>query len=80
METRRLTAQQMDDVIQDLHRDGVVAFPTDTVYGLAVRIASPLAIQKLTQAKNRPADKPYPLLVSSLAQIEQYKANSGTTL
>ena len=72
METRILTAQQMDDVIQDLHRDGVVAFPTDTVYGLAVRIASPLAIQKLTQAKNRPADKPYPLLVSSLAQIEHY--------
>jgi len=72
METRILSADQMDTLVQDLHHDGVVAFPTDTVYGLAVRIASELAIQKLTQAKNRPQDKPYPLLVSSLAQIESF--------
>jgi len=72
METRMLTVDQMDDLVQDLHRDGVVAFPTDTVYGLAVRIASERAIQKLTQAKNRPQDKPYPLLVSSLTQIESF--------
>ena len=72
METRILTQKQMHEVIQDLHQDGVVAFPTDTVYGLAVRITSPLAIQKLTLAKNRPQDKPYPLLVSSLAQIESF--------
>lgn len=72
METRILTPNQMNELVQDLHHDGVVAFPTDTVYGLAVRIASIEAISKLTQAKNRPQDKPYPLLVSSLAQIETF--------
>ena len=72
METRILRVDQMDILIQDLHHDGVVAFPTDTVYGLAVRSTSKIAIQKLTQAKNRPQDKPYPLLVSSLTQIESY--------
>lgn len=72
METRILRADQMDILVQDLHHDGVVAFPTDTVYGLAVRSTSKIAIQKLTQAKNRPQDKPYPLLVSSLTQIESY--------
>jgi len=72
METKSLTQKQMNEVLQDLHHDGVVAFPTDTVYGLAVRVSSTLAIQKLTQAKNRPQDKPYPLLVSSLTQIETY--------
>ncbi|NTW96370.1 MAG: threonylcarbamoyl-AMP synthase [Erysipelotrichaceae bacterium] len=70
METRILRQNQMNDVLQDLHLDGVVAFPTDTVYGLAVKLSSPTAILKLTQAKNRPLDKPYPVLVSSLEQIE----------
>lgn len=72
METRILNADQIESLVLELHRDGVVAFPTDTVYGLSVKITSPLAISKLTQAKNRPQDKPYPLLVSSLAQIESY--------
>jgi ribose 5-phosphate isomerase B len=72
METRILSQNQMNEVVHDLHQDGVVAFPTDTVYGLAVKVSSSLAIQKLTQAKNRPQDKPYPLLVSSLEQIESY--------
>ncbi len=72
METRILSQDQMQELLSDLHCDGVVAFPTDTVYGLAVRIHSPHAIMKLTQAKNRPQDKPYPLLVSSLSQIETF--------
>jgi len=72
METRILSHNQMNELIHDLHHDGVVAFPTDTVYGLAVRVHSPQAILKLTQAKNRPQDKPYPLLVSSLTQIETF--------
>ncbi len=72
METRILSQNQMNELRHDLNCDGVVAFPTDTVYGLAVRIHSPQAILKLTQAKNRPQDKPYPLLVSSLSQIETF--------
>jgi len=72
METRILNQNQLNEVVHDLRCDGVVAFPTDTVYGLAVRVYSQQAILKLTQAKNRPQDKPYPLLVSSIQQIEAF--------
>ena len=72
METRILNQNQLNEVVHDLRCDGVVAFPTDTVYGLAVRVHSQQAILKLTQAKNRPQDKPYPLLVSSIQQIEAF--------
>ena len=50
-----------------LLRDGeLVAFPTDTVYGLACRCGDPSALERLFAAKRRPAEKAIPWLVSSL--------------
>ncbi|KAB3730618.1 threonylcarbamoyl-AMP synthase, partial [Phocaeicola vulgatus] len=37
METQRLTKKDSAQIVEILNRGGVVAFPTDTVYGLAVR-------------------------------------------
>lgn len=57
-------------LIADLLREGkVVAFPTDTVYGLGVRFDFEKAIKKLKKAKVRPDTKPLPMMVSSKAQI-----------
>lgn len=70
METLRLEKHQLEKVAEILDREGVVAFPTDTVYGLAVRCDSPKAIQRMKEAKQRPESKPFPMMVHSLAQIE----------
>jgi len=70
METLRLDKHQLEIVAEILNRGGVVAFPTDTVYGLAVRCDSPSAIQRMKEAKQRPESKPFPMMVNSLAQIE----------
>lgn len=70
METLRLEKHQLEIVAEILNRGGVVAFPTDTVYGLAVRCDSPSAIQRMKEAKQRPESKPFPMMVNSLAQIE----------
>lgn len=70
METLRLGKHQLEKVAEILNRGGVVAFPTDTVYGLAVRCDSPSAIQRMKEAKQRPESKPFPMMVNSLAQIE----------
>ncbi len=52
-----------------LLRDGaLVAFPTDTVYGLACRLADDAALDRLFEAKRRPTDKRIPVLVSGLEQ------------
>ena len=70
METLRLEKHQLEKVAEILNRGGVVAFPTDTVYGLAVRCDRLDAIQKMKEAKQRPESKPFPMMVNSLAQIE----------
>lgn len=51
-----------------LAEGGLVAFPTDTVYGLAVSAARPDRLAAIFSLKQRPAEKQVPLLVTNLAQ------------
>jgi L-threonylcarbamoyladenylate synthase len=54
-----------------LRGGGLVAFPTETVYGLGADATNPDAITRLNQVKGRPPDKPYSLHVHSPDQIVQ---------
>jgi L-threonylcarbamoyladenylate synthase len=45
---------------------GVIALPTDTVYGIAASLAHSSALDRIFAIKNRPADLPLPILVSSI--------------
>ena len=54
-----------------LARGGVVAIPTDTLYGLAADAANPQALERVYVVKGRPADLPLPLLVSGWEQAAQ---------
>ena len=71
METQSVTKKDSAQIVEILNRGGVVAFPTDTVYGLAVRYDLKEAILKMKEAKQRPETKPFPMMVSSKAQIER---------
>lgn len=51
-----------------LQAGGIVAFPTDTVYGIAVSLDTPGGIERLFAAKQRPPDKAIALLIADLAQ------------
>jgi L-threonylcarbamoyladenylate synthase len=58
--------------IRALRLGGVIAFPTDTVYGAGVLAWDDLAVARLYQAKERPRSKPIPLLLpdrETLAQV-----------
>jgi L-threonylcarbamoyladenylate synthase len=72
-----VTARIRDDAagreaaIRVLQRGGVVAVPTDTVYGIAVALETPGGIERLFAAKQRPPDKAIALL---LADVEQAAA------
>jgi L-threonylcarbamoyladenylate synthase len=44
---------------------GIVAYPTETFYGLGVRFDDPAALKKLFDLKARPADKPVSLIVGT---------------
>jgi len=51
-----------------LDAGGIVAFPTDTVYGIACRLDADGAIDRLFAAKDRPPDKAIMVLVDDLEQ------------
>ncbi|HET7169849.1 MAG TPA: L-threonylcarbamoyladenylate synthase [Candidatus Limnocylindrales bacterium] len=51
-----------------LRGGGLVALPTDTVYGIAVALATPGGIERLFAAKRRPPDKGIMLLLDDSAQ------------
>jgi L-threonylcarbamoyladenylate synthase len=55
--------------INVLSQGGLIAFPTDTVYGLASRLDSSAAIEKLFLAKGRDFNKAIAVLIGDLEQI-----------
>jgi L-threonylcarbamoyladenylate synthase len=55
--------------IELLSKGGVVALPTDTVYGVAASLRDPEAIAKLFALKRRPSSAPLPILVDSIKQV-----------
>ncbi len=65
----------INQAIATLKGGGVVAFPTDTVYGIGVDPFQPEAVRKLYQIKGRPIDKPIPILVGSVDDIERVAQN-----
>ena len=57
-----------------IKRGGIVAFPTETVYGLGAAVFDEASIRKIFDAKMRPADNPLIAHVSSVDQIEALTA------
>ena len=57
---------------QAILNDQVVAFPTETVYGLGVIYNSFTAFNKLIETKNRRPDKPFTLMLGRKEDIERY--------
>jgi L-threonylcarbamoyladenylate synthase len=57
--------------VEILQSGGLVAFPTDTVYGLAVLPWDVDALARLHEAKRRQRDKPIPLLLSDADQLDR---------
>lgn len=53
-----------------LRRGGLVAFPTETVYGLGVHALDRAAVQRLFAAKGRPANDPLIVHVESLEHVQ----------
>ena len=47
----------------------VIVVPTDTIYGVAADGLNPDAIQRLYDVKERPADRPIPLLLADIADV-----------
>jgi L-threonylcarbamoyladenylate synthase len=56
---------------EQLAAGGVIGLPTDTVYGIAASLGHADAIARIFEIKDRPLDKPLPVLVSSTQSLVQ---------
>ena len=75
METLLLSAQAPDTAAiaaNIIQQDGLVAIPTETVYGLGANGLSEEAVIKIFQAKGRPQDNPLILHLWGVAQMADY--------
>ena len=61
--------------IDCLQSGGIIAIPTDTVYGLGADPFNAVAVQKLYTLKGRPEDKPIPLVLGTVEDVEKVAQN-----
>jgi len=54
-----------------LKEGGIVAFPTETVYGLGADALNPEAVRKIFEAKGRPPDNPLIVHIASKEQLHE---------
>lgn len=65
-----LSPEQLDDVRRRMAGGDVIAFPTETLYGLGCDPFRDEALARLVALKGRPAGKPLPLIAATLAAAE----------
>lgn len=65
----RCTADAMSNAATSLLTGNLVAFPTETVYGLGANASNPEAVAKIYRAKGRPADHPLIVHIGSMDAI-----------
>ncbi len=63
--------RQVDSGIAILRRGGIVAFPTDTVYGLGASVNRYRAVERIYRVKERPRRMALPLLLADRLQISE---------
>lgn len=67
-----LKPSQLNEAAKLLNEGEVIAFPTETVFGLGVVYDNKDAYDKLVQVKRRPPYKPFTLMVADPEEIEKY--------
>ena len=72
METKIFQADQIDAAVEILKAGELVAFPTETVYGLGADATNEAAVKKVYAAKGRPSDNPLIATVADFAMAQEY--------
>ena len=61
--------EKLKDVAKIAKNGGLVAFPTETVYGLGTNALNEQAVKRLFKVKQRPPDNPVSILISNFGMI-----------
>src|SRR5512139_4324788 len=75
MVTARLPQDEIDRAVAALREGEVVAFPTETVYGLGADAQNPDAVRKIYELKGRPATHPLIVHIDHPRALERWALN-----
>jgi L-threonylcarbamoyladenylate synthase len=64
-----VSQREIQKGVKILQKDGVIAFPTDTVYGLGADAFNSTAVERIYEIKNRPKYRQFPLLIADVKQL-----------
>jgi len=67
--------KQVKECAAILTAGGIVAFPTDTVYGMGADVYNAEAVTKVFSAKRRPLNLPLPVLIADMSQLDRLTAD-----
>jgi L-threonylcarbamoyladenylate synthase len=68
----RATQSEIQAAVEALRAGDLVAFPTETVYGLGANASNPAAVRKIFAAKGRPADHPLIVHLDSIRYLHRW--------
>ena len=68
------------NALEVLLSGGLVAFPTDTVYGVGALVFNEKAVQSIYTAKERPIEKAIPVLIGDAVRLNQVATNVPSPL
>jgi L-threonylcarbamoyladenylate synthase len=80
VDPREPNARVVEEALGVLRGGGIVAYPTETFYGLAVDARSRAACSRLFELKGRPMEKALPCIVSGVEQLEEVARNLGSAV
>lgn len=61
-----------EEPVEILKNGGLIAFPTETVYGIGVRFDNENSFCRLIKVKNRPGNKPFTMMIGDKNLIKKY--------
>jgi L-threonylcarbamoyladenylate synthase len=64
-----VSQREIEKGVKILRKGGVIAFPTDTVYGLGADAFNSTAVERIYEIKNRPKHRQLPLLISGVERL-----------
>ncbi|MBM3166177.1 MAG: threonylcarbamoyl-AMP synthase [Chloroflexi bacterium] len=63
--------RQVERAVEILKAGGIVAYPTDTVYGLGADAFNPEAVARIFEVKGRPRSMALPVLLADVEQVNE---------
>ena len=79
----RINDKNLSDVIERaveiLNNGGIVAYPTETFYGLGVKFDNEASLRKLYELKKRPEEKPMPLIIGGRTLLSMIAVSVNKT-